>query len=286
MLLAPSKAREARLALEQLSDRFLSFRSSSSADPSLSSGHAGIALAHAVLESVRPGKKHDVHAARALARAGELLATETLSAGLHGGFTGIAWAMELLQGDPSTPPDEDPLTAIDEALVSYLDDPSPTWTAPYDLIEGLVGIGVYALERLPRASAKRLVALVVRRLAGCAKARRPGISWRSDAAWLPPQYRRTPHLEWNLGMAHGVPGVIALLGRIVGAEVDVGTKRRAHTLLSKAVAWVLAQELPDGLVLRGPRRRGRASRRRARRERARVGAHCGTRGSRRGRETR
>jgi hypothetical protein len=47
-------------------------------------------------------------------------------------------------------------------------------------------------------------------------------------------------------MAHGVPGVVALLGRVVGADVDAETRRRARALLGKAVAWLLAQELPRG----------------------------------------
>ena len=34
----------------------------------------------------------------------------------------------------------------------------------YDLIIGLVGIGVYALERLPRTSARECIELIVDRL--------------------------------------------------------------------------------------------------------------------------
>jgi len=53
-----------------------------------------------------------------------------------------------------------------------------------------------------------------------------------------------PHLDWNLGVAHGVPGVIAMLGRIAAADVDARTKKRALSLLERAVEWLLAQELP------------------------------------------
>jgi hypothetical protein len=247
MLLAPAKAREVRAALGDLSDRFLSLRASSSDDPSLSSGHAGLALVHTALASVLPARKHEARAARALGRAGELLATRPLPPGLYQGFTGVAWVTELLQGDPGTPAEDDPLAAIDEALATYLDQEHGAWTEPYDLIQGVVGIGVYALERLPRPSARRLVALAVKRLADSARPRRPGVAWRSDPEWSPSEYRRTPHLEWNLGVAHGAPGAIALLGRVVAADVDAGTQRRARALLDKAVTWLLEQELPRGL---------------------------------------
>jgi hypothetical protein len=48
------------------------------------------------------------------------------------------------------------------------------------------------------------------------------------------QYPETLH---NLGVAHGVPGVIAFLGGAVAQGVDVGA------LLDRSVRWLLAQRL-------------------------------------------
>lgn len=242
MLLNRAQSSEARAALDALSRRFLTLQPSSVEGPSLASGFAGIALAQAGLDGVFPDRGHVEHARRALERALRSLATEEAPPGLHSGFTGVAWVSEVLQGDPSVAPAEDPLAPIDAALETYLDR-SP-WNDPYDLIEGLTGVGVYALERLPRDSAKHLLALVVERLRGAATRRKPGLSWRSDPEWVTPRYGQVSLADWNLGVAHGVPGVIAFLGRVVAADVDAKTKKRARALLDKAVAWTLAQELP------------------------------------------
>jgi lantibiotic biosynthesis protein len=244
MLLTRAQTLEARAALEALSRSFLAARLSLIADPSLAGGLAGLALVHAALDAAFPGVGHGVRAQRALGRAIDLLATATLSPSLYSGFSGVAWVAELLSGDPNAQPEDDPNAEIDAALETYLAQ-SP-WTRPYDLIEGLVGIGVYALERMPRPSAKRMLALVVDRLKETAQRRRPGIAWWSDPQWVPAQWRRMPHPDWNLGVAHGVPGVIALLGRIAAAGVDAPTHITARALLNKAVAWLLAQELPRG----------------------------------------
>jgi lantibiotic modifying enzyme len=244
MLLTGSQGREARRVLRTVSRRLLGLRPSSIAGPSLADGHAGIALAHAALKLTFPKEGHAAHAARALDRAIDGLARESLPPALFGGFAGIAWAAELLLGDPAAPPEEDLNAPIDAALETYL--ARTPWTESYDLIDGLVGLGVYALERVPRPSAKRLVALVVRRLGETARRRAPGVAWWSDPKWVPRQFRRTPNADYNLGVAHGVPGAIAVLGRIAAADVDVATKKKARALAEGAVAWLIAQELPSG----------------------------------------
>jgi hypothetical protein len=242
-LLRAAAHRAARDALAALSRRFLAVRPASIAHGSLARGHAGLAIVHAALDVAFPGTGHARRATRSLERALGAVASRTMGPSLWSGIAGVAWATELLRGDPRVPPEDDVLAPIDEALEGHLASSSP-WDEPYDLMDGLVGLGVYALERVPRASGVRLVELVVRRLAETARSRSPGVAWRSDPAWVPPPFRGTPHPAWNLGVAHGVPGVVALLARVVAAEVPAATRRKARALLDGAAAWLLAQELP------------------------------------------
>ena len=242
MYLGRTQIRDARVALDDLSSSFLALRLSSIRDSSLASGLAGLALAYAALDTAFPGAGHAERAERALDRAIDRLANSTSSPSLYSGFTGIAWVAELLGADPSTPRESDPNAEIDAALEAYLA-VSP-WSGPYDLIDGIVGIGVYALERMPRSSAKRLLALVVSRLQETARPKHPGIAWQSDPLWVPSQWRRTARPDFNLGVAHGVPGAIAMLARVAAAAVDASTHKTACALLDGAVTWLLAQELP------------------------------------------
>ena len=242
MYLGRNQLREARAALEDLSSSFLALRLSSIREPSLASGLAGLALAYVALDAAFPGAGHAARAQRVLSRAIEGLANSTPSPSLYSGFTGIAWVAELLAGDPNAAPEDDVNAEIDTALEAYL--AASPWKGPYDLIDGVVGIGVYALERMPRSSAKRLLALAVSRLQETARPKRPGIAWQSDPRWIPPQWRRTTGPDWNLGVAHGVPGAVAMLGRVAAAAVDPSTQKTACALVDGAVAWLLAQELP------------------------------------------
>jgi hypothetical protein len=196
-------------------------------------------------------------AGRCLQHATAAAADQATPASLYSGLTGVGWALAHLQGRLPALDGEDDLADIDEVLLQHLDQ-SP-WTQDYDLISGLVGFGVYALERLPEPMAVACLERVVDRLAETAEHRPDGITWWTNPAWLPAEARKPfPGGYWNLGLAHGVPGVIALLGGVCAAGVAVA---RARSLLEEAVRWLLAQQLPGGFPFWvGPEGADRAAR--------------------------
>jgi hypothetical protein len=116
------------------------------------------------------------------------------------------------------------------------------WKRDYDLISGLVGYGVYALERLPRPGAKECLDLVLARLSESAERRGAGITWFTPSEQLSPEaLGMCPDGYYNLGVSHGVPGIVALLGEVQAAGFGGG---EVHELLDGAMAWLLDQKLP------------------------------------------
>lgn len=210
---------------------------------SLAGGAAGLALYHAYL-SLHSGEERQAdRAADLLETAAEALASTVMAPGLYGGFAGVAWTVEHLQGRLFEPdPDEDPNLEIDEALLSFLG--SSNEPDEYDLISGFTGIGVYARERLPRPSGAALLEKVVERLAAQAETGPEGTTWFTDPLRLP-EWQRVIHPAglYNLGVAHGMPAVVALLAAACAAGVAA---ERARPLLDGAVAWLLAHRLAPG----------------------------------------
>lgn len=210
---------------------------------SLGTGEAGIALLFEYLDRARPGAGYGEIAQQRLERAIDILASSTQLPSLYGGFTGVSWVAEYLQGGAADE-EEDPNEAIDAALLDHLR--QTPWVSQYDLINGLVGYGVYALERLPRPSAVACLELVVEHLADIAQPRPEGLAWHTPFALVP-----EPNRPWypqgldNLGVSHGTPGVIAVLARICASGV---VAERARSLLAGAVSWLLAQKLPEGEI--------------------------------------
>jgi lantibiotic biosynthesis protein len=210
-------------------------------DPSLCRGQAGLALFHTWLARTGRTPQADVLAWKSLEEAIDGVSTQAMNPSLWGGFTGVAWAAELV--DSLLDPDpEDRNEAVDEALLGLLSraDSSPT---PYDLVVGHTGLGVYALQRYPRPAAIECLRLVVERLSEGVRRDEDGFSW-----WTPPEEildqearKQYPTGRADLGVAHGMAGVIALLGSICGAGVEEAT---ARPLLEGAVRWLLAHSMP------------------------------------------
>lgn len=163
---------------------------------------------------------------------------------LYGGLSGIAWLVEHANGriiDVDAPPND----KIDDSLLSLLRDREQT--LPFDLISGLAGIGTYALSR-DGAAARSCVEEVILRLDETKHMTADGISWITRPEWLDNAQRlRNPTGTLDLGLAHGMPGVIVFLAHAVEAGIMVEV---ALPLLARSIDWLLAQRIagPDGLT--------------------------------------
>lgn len=249
-----------RSAIEDLSAGLLAVSPRDVRDAFFNKGYAGLALAHAVLESPCPGRGHLDRARSLLLRSFRYLSTHQAHFGFYDGFSGIAWVVEHLSKLGTLGISGDANSAIDDVLGILLQRRQP-WVSPYDLGDGLVGLAVYLLERMPRRSARVLLARVVDRLEETSEPHGSGITWRSRPEWVTSRARAAltagnlAYPSWNLGLANGICGVIAVLAAIHEAGIST---RRVERLLKGAVAWLLEHRLPSnsqscfpGLVRRG-----------------------------------
>lgn len=207
-------------------------------DPSLPSGLAGMAILYTYLAVAKPSQGHEDTAVKLIERAIDLTAEAPPWRALHGGYTGVAWAVEHMRGRVLDPDNDDLNEEIVEVLLEQL--AADTWEeGDYDLISGLVGIGVFALERLPHPSGRALLERVIYHLKGLAREVPGGVTWFTPPSHVGPRQRgEYPDGYYNLGVAHGVPGVTALLSLALRAGVGSET---AEELTRASVAWILSQ---------------------------------------------
>jgi hypothetical protein len=167
---------------------------------------------------------------------------------LHGGICGLGWVIEhvsRMTGDaPEDSEEESDLNAeIDEAVLLELGK-----RCHYDLITGLTGYGTYWLERLPAKRAFEGLRMVVDQLDRSAEHSSLGTTWLSDPDLAPEAQRDLyPRGGYNLGVAHGIPGVIQFLAETWAAGVEV---ERTGAMLEGAVKWLIAHQRPRGSLSR------------------------------------
>jgi lantibiotic modifying enzyme len=200
----------------------------------LSCGFAGLAVCHGQFARTRRDRQAADAACTHLEKAVDVLATEPLTSSLYGGFPGVAWAVELVDRQLGTA-GEDRNGDIDDALTRLLRQYPEH--GPYDLINGLAGLGVYVLARWPRPAAAQCLLGVVEQLARRARYDRDGAYWWTPPSWRGPRQERYQPGGVDLGVAHGMAGVIPLLARVHRLGLAQQTVR---PLLDEAVRWLLA----------------------------------------------
>jgi hypothetical protein len=161
-------------------------------------------------------------------------ATAPLSLSLFSGVSGLLWLLHRVGAGAEADP-----------LIAHLDtcgaQPSVSshWRERYDLVSGLVGAGVAAATRRNERIADRVLSL----LEALAIFDECGAAWPTFPESLGAERRiQFPSGVIDIGVAHGVPGVIGLLAMFA----DAGLQRaRSRRLLRAAVSWLLGT-IPPG----------------------------------------
>lgn len=223
--------REAELAREAIEAVALDLERLAPSDPSLYHGQAGIALFHGY--RARDGDE------RAVDLAGDALAIAVAGRGeeqlpwLGRGFAGAAFALAHLRDVIDAGPEA--LGELDRAIAWVLErDP---WPFDWELIGGLIGLGVYGLERDDSAMVERVLGHLTARAE-----RSPG-----GATWLAPARERDmtglpPDETYdNLGLPYGVAGAVGFLA----AARRAGATGPDVSLLEEATRWLRGQDRHD-----------------------------------------
>jgi hypothetical protein len=154
------------------------------------------------------------------------------------GIAGVAWATAHLTDLVDI--EEETLADLDRVVGRVLE--VEPWRFEWEYVLGLTGLGVYALER-PGAAGNALLARTVAHLSALAERSDGGaITWRSPPTLLlrPEQREENADGYYNLGLAHGVVGVMLLL-----AECAARGVAGAGELLRGAVTWLAGQDSRD-----------------------------------------
>ena len=197
-------------------------------------GYAGVALFYAYLHAAGVHAAAADRALEALDLSTNALAEQELLPALYSGFLGTGWVVthltrDLFEGD------SDLAIEVDDALRQLLSNGGDALM--FELIYGLAGYGTYLVERLPDPGAAALLGRVLDLLE---ESRDASGAWFTEPAWMAPwQTEVMPRGSYNLGVAHGVPGVIGFLAAARREGVD---DPRLSRFAEDAVRWTLAQK--------------------------------------------
>ncbi len=158
---------------------------------------------------------------------------------LSSGIIGLGWFLEYANQSQEEDYLAELCVDIDHIIHQHL--LTNYWTREIEMVMGLAGVSVYAARRQLKSDQSRIYNELVRHFEQVATYFENG-----TLAWNQPPYsvyrlnkEQLHEDEYNLGLAHGVPGIIASL--LPALEIPEISKR-ASTLVVKSCDWLLRQQ--------------------------------------------
>lgn len=206
---------------------------------SLCLGQSGIALFLAYMyQHCRENTLYWEHFSQRLDQCLSDLSSKPSDASLSSGITGVAWVLKHLTGIGIM--DENTLDAMEDLdksiMLSFSQD---AIQRNYDLLNGLVGKGVYFLENPQSSLSENALKRIVDILEEGAIEDEGGLTWPSN----PFEREYWGETTYNLGMAHGVPAIISFLSKVHQNNIAASQTKR---LIESATQWLLQKESPCG----------------------------------------
>lgn len=180
----------------------------------LLTGNAGIALFFAYLTLACPDGPYEEMTQEYLDKMSDALADQQLSHHLSGGIAGIAFVFQHLRNIGLLDSSEDiGLEALDESIIngSEQDFSGGNW----DPLHGLVGLGIYFLERYKETGERKNLERIVDQLNALAVA----VAEKGAKVWVTRGFMHYSRDNYNFGMAHGMPGLLSFLAAVYTLDI-------------------------------------------------------------------
>ncbi|WP_298733002.1 lanthionine synthetase C family protein [uncultured Chitinophaga sp.] len=201
-------------------------------DPGLLSGYSGCALFYAYYYRLSGKQQHLRRLQQVLQKMTHALSEQALTASHCSGVAGIAWCLQHLTNEGFIEQGEidDAFGETDEILLQYLQ--GELEQQHYDFLHQGLGAALYFLDRPMNAAVMAALEALVTALEKAAIVLETGVSWKD-------QFVRKDNTEdhYNLGLAHGVPAILAVLGMLYEKRIFA---ERALPLLQKGMQWLLS----------------------------------------------
>lgn len=220
-------------ALEQLEARLAATALGHSHELTLARGMAGVLLMATRMAQLLPTPQRRARVTRLAGAIADALGACAMDAGLWSGVVGVLYALEYIRAvDPSL------LGEHEDAVREFVADMDEVLAGAahahlhFDLVSGQCGIGAYALVRTDTGAARRIFAGAEQALRDSAERDASYCAWRAPSGIA-------AHAGYDLGVAHGVPGVIGLLAHAL--RLGIATEHTA-LLLDHSLRWLRAHE--------------------------------------------
>jgi lantibiotic modifying enzyme len=205
-------------------------------------GKAGITLLFAYLSKIFPEKNYLQTTFEYLDELNDALGNEAMDHSMSAGVAGIAFIYQhLLNIGILDVSDDLNLSELDAFIDRGID--VDFQMGNWDPLHGMVGLGIYFLERNKETGEKKYLEKIVDYLAGM----RTTVG--NHQLWMTPGYGTYSDDNYNFGMAHGMPGVLSFLAQTHARGIR---QQAIDEMITSCLPFLLQYEYADDAVYSFP----------------------------------
>ncbi|PSL47996.1 lanthionine synthetase-like protein [Chitinophaga niastensis] len=232
--------KETASLLQQISDELDQFTTNDT-NTGLLGGYAGCALFYAYYYQITSRDEHLVKVHEIIQKCLQALSEEPMNGSHCSGIAGVAWCIQHLitMGFIEEDDMSDAFVDIDVIVSDFME--AELSVGRNDFLHQGLGTALYFLERLPNPTAQTHLEKIVSHLKNTAITVPTGITWKDQ--FSSNSLEQKDRNLFNMGLAHGVPAIIAVLARIYEKGIAVDT---IAPLIEGSVKWLLAAKKPGG----------------------------------------
>lgn len=201
-------------------------------------GKAGIVLLFAYLSKLFPEKDYFNNTLEYLDELSESLSNDELGYNMSGGVAGFAFVFQHLRNIGLLDKSDDlNLSELDEFINLGID--NDFTQGNWDPLHGMTGLGIYFLERNKENGEKKYLEKIVTHLTNMR------ITVGEYKVWITPGYGKYSNDNYNLGIAHGMPGVLSFLAQVHARNIK---QKEIEEMIVSCLPFLLQYENEEDAV--------------------------------------
>ena len=201
-------------------------------------GNAGIALLFCYLSKAYPERNFATLTEQYLEKLSNALENEVLQYSFSGGVAGIGFVFQHLNNISALKEQIDfDFTELDEFIDRGVD--IDFRNSNWDPLHGMVGLGIYFLERNRTTGEKQFLEKIVDCL------NKMKVSVNENDVWITAGFEKYSNDNYNFGMAHGLPGLLSFLAQVHQRGIK---QNKIEEMLNSALPFLLQYEYSNDPV--------------------------------------
>ena len=231
----------ATLALQQICKELDSYIANDS-NTGLLGGYTGCALFYAYYYQLTGKEEHLYKIHDVIGKCLQALSEEPMNGSHCSGIAGVSWCIQHLTslGFIEAGDREEVFSDIDMLVGDFME--TELKNGRNDFLHQGLGTALYFLERMPSDNARKQLERMVQHLHASAITLPGGVAWKDHFSGSSQQHQDQD--LFNLGLAHGVPAIIAVLARCHEKGI---TPELVTPLIESSMQWLKGTQNTAGL---------------------------------------